>query len=257
MRIERFDYGAIHADQRARLGIGYTDHNGERWGYIRIREAMKFGEIVRSSKMADLVTTNPGEVVSPFAAVGSDRLPTTDGFQLSSVTQDLTGAIGIITAGGGIGQQFYILENDDDSAKVFVLTGNTNRARNKGWVTALDTDSRFVLVFPGEGRQSDGPTNLIAGVMQADAGSADLGKFCWVKRSGLTPVLADGSQRDLTEGDNVIPSAHASGGGKVESGYGSTPTVAQAAAVTRSSIGKVAVPVTYRRFSRLPRTGGS
>ena len=85
MRIERFDYGRIHADQRARLGIGYTDNYGERWGYIRIREAMKFGQVARSSVMADLVTTDPAVVVSPFPGIGSDQLPTTDGFVLSSV----------------------------------------------------------------------------------------------------------------------------------------------------------------------------
>ena len=33
MDFSRFDYGALHEDQRARLGIGITDINGERWGY--------------------------------------------------------------------------------------------------------------------------------------------------------------------------------------------------------------------------------
>ena len=243
MRIERFDYGAIHADQQARLGIGYTDHNGERWGYVRIREAMKFGEVVRSSKMGDLVTTSPGVVVSPFAAVGSDRLPTTDGFQLSSVTQDLTGAIGIITAGGGIGQQFYILENDGDTAKVFVLTGNTNRARNKGWVTALATDSRFVLFFPGEGRQGDGVKDHVEGIMQAEAKAADLGKFCWVKRSGLTSVLCDGSGNDLIDGSIVV-----SAGAGLVADYNddtATITLAEGKTAIEGALGRAAAATSY------------
>ena len=40
MDFSKFDYGVLHEDQRARLGIGITDINGERWGYVRIREAM-------------------------------------------------------------------------------------------------------------------------------------------------------------------------------------------------------------------------
>ena len=79
------------------------------------------------------------------------------------------------------------------------------------------------------------------GVMQDEAKAADLGKFCWVKRSGLTPVLCDGSARDLGLGDNVVPT----GGGLVQSAYASSPTVAQAAAATRGAIGKAAVATSY------------
>ena len=204
MDFSRFDYGVLHEDQRARLGIGITDINGERWGYIRIREAMDFGQVVRSSKHADLVTTSPG-VVSAAAPIGSSRLPTTNGFQLSDVTQDLRGALGYISDGTGIGQQFYVLENTNDVATVFVLTGNTNRNNNTGWATALDNTSRFLLFFPGEGRQGDGTSDVVEGVMQAKATSEDIGRFCWVKRSGVTPVLADGSGTDLTAGGRVVP----------------------------------------------------
>ena len=204
MDFSRFDYGVLHEDQRARLGIGITDINGERWGYIRVREAMKFGQVVRSSKHADLVTTNPGEV-SADAPAGSSRLPTNNGFQLSGVTQDLRGALGYISDGTGIGQQFYILENTNDVATVFVLTGNTNRNNNTGWATALDNTSRFLLFFPGEGRQGDGTSDIVEGVIQTHATSEDIGRFCWVKRSGVTPVLADGSGTDLSAGGRVIP----------------------------------------------------
>ena len=206
MRIERFDYGQIHADQRARLGIEYTDHNGERWGYIRIREAMTFGEIVRGSKTGDLLSQSPGEV-SANSAIGSDVLTAADDFIVSSVTQDLTGALGFISEGPGIGQIFYILENDANQAKVFVLTGNTNRARNTGWVTALTDASRFDLFFPGEGRQGDGTADLVEGVMQVSAGAADIGKFCWVKRSGLSPVKFDFDGTNATGGGDVVPAA--------------------------------------------------
>ena len=206
MRIDRFDAGRIHADQRARLGIEYTDHDNERWGYIRIREAMAFGEIVRASKTADLLSQSPGEV-SAASPVGSDVLHAENDFIVSSVTQDLTGAIGFISEGAGAGQIFYIIENTDDRAKVFVLTGNTNRSRNRGWAVALTTGSRFDLLFPGEGRQGDGTGDFVEGVIQYDATAADIGKFCWVKRSGLSPVKFDVSGTDATAGGDVVPAA--------------------------------------------------
>ena len=204
MDFSRFDYGAIHADQRARLGIGITDINGERWGYIRIREAMKFGMVVRSSLHADLVSTSPG-AVSAAAAVGSDKLTTNNGFQLSNVTQDLRGAIGYISQGMGSSQQFYILENDNNTAKVFVLTGSNNKNKNKGWVTALDNTSKFLLFFPGEGRKGGAITDLVEGIIQTNATADDIGKFCWVKRSGVTACLANYRGTDITTGGIVVP----------------------------------------------------
>ena len=221
MNFSRFDYGALHEDQRARLGIEITDINGERWGYVRLREAIGYGEVVRSSKHADLVTTDPGEA-NAAAAAGTDRLPTSDGFLLSSAEIDLRGCLGYISDGAGIGQQFYILENDDDTAKVFVLTGNTNVNRNQGWVTALDSTSRFLLFFPGEARQGGGVSDLVEGVMQARGGAdaSDIGKFCWVKRSGLTPVKVDGSGTDLTAGGIVVPTAAGLSHGSTSSARG-------------------------------------
>ncbi len=204
MDFSRFDYGALHEDQRARLGIGITDINGERWGYIRIREAMKFGMVVRSSVHTDLVTANPG-AVSADAPIGSDKLTTENGFQLSSVTQDLRGAIGYISAGTGASQQFYILEHDDDTAKVFVLTGSTNRNKNKGWITELDNTSKFLLFFPGEGRKGKGTSDLVEGIIQTVATSEDVGKFCWVKRSGVTACLANYGGTAVTVGGIVVP----------------------------------------------------
>ena len=227
MDFSRFDHGVLHEDQRARLGIGITDINGERWGYIRVREAMKFGQVVRSSKHTDLVTTDPG-AVSAAAPAGSSRLPTDNGFQLGGVTQDLRGALGYISDGAGIGQQFYILENTDDVATVFVLTGNTNRNNNTGWVTGLDTTSRFLLFFPGEGRQGDGTTDIVEGVIQTHATSEDIGRFCWVKRSGVTPVLADGSGEDLAAGGRVVPTD----GGLVQGTTDASLEIGQALAAT-------------------------
>ena len=209
MDFSRFDYGVLHEDQRARLGIGITDINGERWGYVRVCAVLKFGEVVRSSVHRDLVTTNPGEV-SGKAPAGSNRLPTDNGFQFSGVTQNLRGALGYISGGKGTGQQFYILENNDDTAKVFVLTGSTNRNQNKGWVTELDTTSRFLLFFPGEGRKGEGVSSLAEGVIQTDATSEDIGKFCWVKRSGVTACLADQSGTAIAAGGIVVSAA---GGG--------------------------------------------
>ena len=206
MDFSRFDYGALHEDQRARLGIGITDINGERWGYVRVCAALKFGEVVRSSVHTDLVTTNPG-AVSATAPAGSNKLPTDNGFQLSGVTQNLRGALGYISQGKGAGQQFYILDNNDDTAKVFVLTGSTNRNQNKGWATELDNTSKFLLFFPGEGRKGEGVSSLVEGVIQTDATSEDIGKFCWVKRSGVTPCLADHDGTDITAGGIVVSAA--------------------------------------------------
>lgn len=229
MDFSRFDYGALHEDQRARLGIGITDINGERWGYVRIRQAIGYGEVVRSAKHADLVGATEGDV-SAVSAAGSDRLTTVDGFAVSGVTRDLRGALGYISDGAGIGQQFYILENDDDVAKVFVLTGNTNRNANQGWVTALGTDSQFWLFFPGEGYQGDGTADLVEGICLVPGGAqaADVGKFCWVKRSGLTPVKVDGSGTDLTSGGQIIPAAS----GLVDGSTTSSRAIGRALAAT-------------------------
>ena len=234
MDFSRFDGGALHETQRARLGIEYQDLNGERWGYIRVREAMSFGEIVRSSKGAELGAADP-VIVTGASAVGTSRLITTNGFVVSNKTVDLRGALGSISAGGGIYQQFYILSNDDDEAKVFVVTGNTNRNQNQGWVTALTTASRVQLIFPGEGRQGDAVTDNIDGIMQVDAGENDLGKFCWVKRSGMTPVLIDSSgTNDIGAGDIVVVSA----AGLATGAFAATPTAANAAAAIRGAIGR-------------------
>ena len=203
MDFSRFDYGVLHEDQRARLGIGITDINGERWGYIRIREAMGTGHIVRASTTADLGAADP-IVVTAASPIGSDKITTLNGFVVSNVTQDLRGCLGWISAGAGIGQQFYILENDDDTAKVFVLTDNTNRNKNYGFPVALDTDSRVTLLFPGEGRQSDGLSDIVQGIMMTGATVDDIGKFCWVKRSGLAPVRVDAASANLTLGDIVV-----------------------------------------------------
>ena len=54
----------------------------------------------------------------------------------------------------------------------------------------MDNSSKVQLFFPGEGRKGDGSAGLVEGIMQADATSEDIGKFCWVKRSGVTPCLA-------------------------------------------------------------------
>ena len=206
MDFSRFDHGVVHEDQRARLGIGITDINGERWGYIRIREAMSFGRVVRSSVHVDLITGNPGAVTGS-APVGSDKLTTDNGFQRSGVTQNLRGALGYISQGKGAGQQFYILENNDDVAQVFVLTGSTNRNQNTGWVTDLDTTSKFLLFFPGEGRKGNGVTSLVEGIIQTEATSEDIGKFCWVKRSGVTACLLDSTGTDIAVGGIVVAAA--------------------------------------------------
>ena len=203
MDFSRFDYGNLHEDQRARLGIGITDINGERWGYVQIAETMKFGQVVRSSVHTDLVSRDIGRVWEDIPA-GSDGLMSEGGFQRSGVSQDLRGALGYIAEGKGAGQQFYIIENNDDMAKVFVLTGSTNRNQNKGWVTGLDATSKFLLFFPGQGRKSDHQGDLIEGVIQTDVSSDDIGKFCWVKRSGLTPCLARIDSGIILPGTTVI-----------------------------------------------------
>ena len=242
MDFSRFDYGVVHEDQRARLGIGITDINGERWGYIRIRQAMKFGMVVRSSVHGDLVTTDPGEV-SAAAPVGSNKLTTNNGFQKSSVTQDLRGAVGYISQGTGSSQQFYILEHDDDTAKVFVLTGSNNRNQNKGWVTALDTTSRFVLFFPGEGRKGGAASDLVEGIIQTDASSDDVGKFCWVKRSGVTACLANYSGTAITTGGIVVATDSGWVAGHANSPRGIGRGVAAATGRTTNALALVSLDI--------------
>ena len=69
-----------------------------------------------------------------------------------------------------------------------------------------------MLVFPGEGRQGDGVSSLVEGVIQTEATSEDIGKFCWVKRSGITACFVSPAGTTIAAGGIVVPAAE----GKVE-----------------------------------------
>ena len=205
MRVDKFDAGRIHDEQRARLGIDYIDHHGDYWTYAKINEAWKPGSVVRAAKAADMLTTNP-IVVTAISPIKDDKIRTTNGFVKNNVEVNCRGAIGIISAGGGINQNFYIVKNDKNIAQVYVLTSSVMWRSKSGWAVALNTASRVTLAFPGWAMQGDGYSSddIVIGVAQVEAVAADIGKYCWLKRTGISPILVDGNGQALGEGAEFI-----------------------------------------------------
>ena len=159
--------------------------------------------MLRSTKHSDIMSVGNG-IVSEAIAVGSDRLKvtgTTNRDFTASATGPIVGALGVITAGGGRGQRFWIKRVvDDGEVVVEVLDNDTGK-----WTTALTTASRFYLWFPGQALQGDGLDDFVEGVLHVEAETADIGKFAYVQRSGLGLVTLDNDGNDLGQGKAIIP----------------------------------------------------
>ena len=209
-----FDGGrSLHDTQHFHLGQEVHDSQGNRWGYVQINEVSGGAHrLLRSTKHSDIMSAGNG-IVNEAIAVGSDRLKvagTTNRDFTASATGPIVGALGVITAGGGRGQRFWIKRVvDDDEVVVEVLDNDTGK-----WTTALTTASRFYLWFPGMALQGDGLDDFVEGVLHVEAEDGDKGKFAYVQRSGLGLVTLDNTDNGnaVGQGKAIIPT----GSGLVE-----------------------------------------
>ena len=205
MILSDFDGGAsLHETQHFNLGQEVYDSQGNRWGYVRINEASGGAHrLLRSTKHSDIMSAGDGDVSEGIPA-GSDRLKVADTNNAdfaASTAGPLVGAHGIITAGGGRGQRFWIKRVVSDQEVVVEVLGNDTGK----WTTALTTASKFYLWFPGQALQGDGLDDFIEGVLHVDAKAGDKGKFAYVQRSGLGLVTLDNDGNDLGQGKSIIP----------------------------------------------------
>ena len=183
---------SLHDTQHFALGQEVLDSQGNRWGYVQINEASGgVHRLLRSTKHSDIMSVGNG-IVSEASAIGSDRIKVagTDNRDFTASTAGpLVGALGIITAGGGRGQRFWIKRVvSDEEIVVEVLDNDTGK-----WTEGLTTASRFYLWFPGQALQGDGLDDFVEGVLHVEAAAGDIGKFAYVQRSGLGLVTLDNS----------------------------------------------------------------
>ena len=225
----------LHRVQQHRLGEIAEDSIGNTWSYVQFRGEVGIGEVVRDAVHSDLITANnPGEVSAP-AAVGTNRLTTSDEFQdTNSNPIDVRGAIGSIVGGTGYGQNFTVLERiDEDTIVVQVLTSRTGFVTDGNWETGLTTTSRYRLTFPGVVYQGSGLTDVVRGFAQVAVDDAKkVGRYGWVQQTGLGFVKLDVDDPDVpVTGDGLVPA----GAGLVK-GFTGTTTADEAAAVIAKCI---------------------
>lgn len=241
MILSDFDGGrSLHDTQHFGLGQEVYDSQENRWGYVQINEASGgVHRLLRSTKHSDIMSVGNG-IVHEASAIGSDRIKVagTDNRDFTASTAGpLVGALGIITAGGGRGQRFWIKRVvSDEEVVVEVLDNDTGK-----WTAALTTASRFYLWFPGQALQGDGLDDFVEGVLHVEAAASDIGKFAYVQRSGLGLVTLDTDGNDLGQGKAMIPAA----GGLVQGLSAGTDATYTASEIQRSAqeaaavIGKV------------------
>ena len=198
MIVESFDPMELHDVQKYAVGQEVLDIVGNRWGYMRIREASGGRyRLMRSTEHTDVMSAGVG-VVAAAEAIGSTRLTvaaTTNRDFREAYLPVAVGCLGTITTGAGVGQSFWITARvSATEVQVQVIGSNQDSG---GWNTALTTASRFSLFFPGEARQGDGTTDFVEGVLHEEAASTDVGKYGYVQRSGLCPVTIDASGNNL------------------------------------------------------------
>ena len=212
-----FDGGrSLHDTQHFALGQEVYDSQGNRWGYVQINEVPTAAadrgahRLLRSTMHADIMSAGEGDVDGMIAA-GSDRLivPDTTNLDFTASTAGLlVGALGVIIAGDGRGQRFWIKRVvSDQEVVVEVLDNDTGK-----WDEQLTTDSKFYLWFPGMAlRTSPTPADVtildsfIEGVLHRELSEGDVGKFAYVQRSGLGLVTLDNDGNVLGQGKAIIP----------------------------------------------------
>ncbi|MCY4129054.1 MAG: hypothetical protein OXG15_07405 [Gammaproteobacteria bacterium] len=170
--------------QQRRLGEDvYFPASDSFWTYVRFDTVGQRGEHFRDAVTNDIVGSNPGAVTTA-AAVGTNKLTDSGAF----ANDDVRGAIGQITAGGGVGQIFFVKDNDDDDNVIIELLAELQdlpELDEKGWRVALTTASRYRLRQPGAVRGGHGSANFTRGFVQQDVTSDMIGKYGYVLRSGI------------------------------------------------------------------------
>lgn len=201
-----FDYGlTLHETQHLAVGQSVVDPQGNRWGYVQIGEATGSPHrVLRSKVHADIMSAGNG-VVNAAQTVGSRRLTvaSTTNRDFRSSYGPFVGARGVISEGGGVGQRFTVVRVLSATEVEVDVHGSSNG----GWITALTTSSRFYLWFPGQAMQGDGIADIVEGICHCQAAAADVGKFTYVQRSGVSLVRVDNSGNDIGAETPIIPTA--------------------------------------------------
>ena len=204
MILSNFDPYSLHDVQKFALGQEVWDAQGYRWGYVQIREASGDApRVMRSRDHDDFMSAGNG-IVAAAEAVGSTRLTvaSTSNRDFRDDYGPFEGAWGFIDTGVGIGQRFSI-EEVISATEVRVEVFNSPTG---GWTTALTTASRFALLFPGQAMQGDGDDDFVEGVLHATAVAADIGKYGYVQRSGLSMVGINAGGNTPDVGQAVVSS---------------------------------------------------
>ena len=212
MDIVRGDPGTkLDRSQQRSLGEGVLDTLGRRWRYTRFDVAVGFGELVRDSNGTDLIGAT--RTVSGAVAAGARTL-LDQGVFTETVGNSIRGAIGIITAGTGIGQTFIITDriaNNVDEMRIACLCGRAtppSLVEDYGWTVALDGTSVYELLLPGAARRAVDASNHLAGFVQRDVLSGDVGRFGYVLQKGPGfGVLDFNGTPAPTNGGDLTPSA--------------------------------------------------
>ena len=176
------------------LGVSVEDPDADGlWVYGQFYKNGTYstGKVVSHLSSDDLGGDN---TVTEAIPIGSTDLIDTGEF----ANKDYAGARGVIYDGTGEGQTFYVssmIKGNDDRVKVVVLAGTTGRNRNsQGWVTALDTTSKYRLWFPGRFEIGTGiGADVIAGAVQADSFTVtdDYKPYGYVKATGGAWTIFD------------------------------------------------------------------
>ena len=170
--------------QQRRLGEDvYFPATDSYWTYVEFKDVAQRGEHARDAVTADLVGTALGAVTA-IAAVDSKKLNDTGAF----ANKDLRGAIGQITAGPGVGQTFYIKDNDDADNVIIELLAELQgipELDEEGWRVQLTTASRYQLRQPGVVYRGGAVADFTRGLYQQDITADMLNKYGYVLRWGL------------------------------------------------------------------------
>ena len=243
MILSDFDYGmSLHDTQHFALGQEVYDSQGNRWGYAQIEEVSGGAHrLMRSKEHADFMSANSGATPNFAAAqgIGTDRITvanTTNANFAASTIKNIIGALGVITTGPGLGQEFWVKRVvSATEIAVEVVRGDDGNGK---WGTALTTASKFALWFPGEVYQNDGVGNFIEGVLHYNAVTADIGKFAYLQRSGRGLITLDVSAGAPGAGDLLVPVASGLVDAMTAPGTADAAAILAAAKNAASAIGR-------------------
>lgn len=210
-------YTAFDTEQQHQVGLVTTSPDGDRASYVQLTPgSYDAGEVLRDFAPADLVT---GATGTPQSAKQGDTILKDSG---EFTNDDFIGALGVITAGGAVGDTFVVTQMiDADTIAVRRLTSPADTS--VGWSADFTGTTRYQLFFPGRCALATGANQSPRGVLQTDV-EVPAGEFRygWVRQSGIGVGRVDVSGGVLAPGSIVVPVA-----GGLVAGPSATPTVAQ------------------------------